>query len=268
MSSAEDVRIGVGCSVQDWVCIKSSGRQAVLRAHADGGIRKGQIKLGKILLAIEKQNQGHQDPTGQECKRLKRGRRRANDQEREVANSRRRLTVQQLFILFASERANWKRISAWLHDPRLGRRHRQSARKVLLAEQWSAELLRFREEFVELCSETEAELQDRMSLFRSVVCQTLQCPPDEARARQLWDVLDKEALTGRKVGGIAEVPIGPENIGARMLRAMGWKEGDGLGRDGHGITEPISSGSVKKNKRGLGWMSVCRSPCSKRTRPC
>ena len=36
------------------------------------------------------------------------------------------------------------------------------------------------------------------------------------------------------------MPIGPENIGRRMLEAMGWTEGAGLGPPGaQGRTEPI-----------------------------
>lgn len=33
--------------------------------------------------------------------------------------------------------------------------------------------------------------------------------------------------------------LGSDNIGSRMLQAMGWKEGSGLGRKKQGIVTPI-----------------------------
>ena len=34
-------------------------------------------------------------------------------------------------------------------------------------------------------------------------------------------------------------PISESNIGSKMLKAMGWKEGDSLGKRADGILEPI-----------------------------
>ena len=34
-------------------------------------------------------------------------------------------------------------------------------------------------------------------------------------------------------------PIDTENKGRQMLEKMGWKEGQGLGRDGGGLREPV-----------------------------
>jgi len=35
-------------------------------------------------------------------------------------------------------------------------------------------------------------------------------------------------------------PISTENVGRQMLEKMGWKEGEGLGREGVGRREPVS----------------------------
>lgn len=39
---------------------------------------------------------------------------------------------------------------------------------------------------------------------------------------------------------------------------IGWKEGEGLGRENQGIVEPISAGD-KMNKHGLGYEAVSTS---------
>ena len=51
------------------------------------------------------------------------------------------------------------------------------------------------------------------------------------------------------------VPIGKENIGARMLLAMGWVEGEGIGRHGReGRAEPVGVGMRPKvGKAGVGF---------------
>lgn len=33
--------------------------------------------------------------------------------------------------------------------------------------------------------------------------------------------------------------IGEDNVGSKMLKAMGWKKGEGLGKDGKGIVAPV-----------------------------
>jgi RNA-binding protein 5/10 len=45
----------------------------------------------------------------------------------------------------------------------------------------------------------------------------------------------------------SHVPISSDNVGAKILKAMGWQEGSGLGRDGSGITAPILA-----ERRALG----------------
>ncbi|XP_074576009.1 uncharacterized protein LOC141832403 [Curcuma longa] len=45
--------------------------------------------------------------------------------------------------------------------------------------------------------------------------------------------------------------IDSSNVGFKLLKKFGWKEGTGLGASEQGILEPISA-FVKKNKRGIG----------------
>ncbi|EYU30248.1 hypothetical protein MIMGU_mgv1a019067mg [Erythranthe guttata] len=49
----------------------------------------------------------------------------------------------------------------------------------------------------------------------------------------------------------ASIPIDSSNIGFRLLKKQGWKEGTGLGVSQQGRLEPIEA-FIKKNKRGLG----------------
>lgn len=43
-----------------------------------------------------------------------------------------------------------------------------------------------------------------------------------------------------------------ENLGYQMLQKLGWKEGEGLGSEGQGITEPVNKGQQSIEGRGLG----------------
>jgi pSer/pThr/pTyr-binding forkhead associated (FHA) protein len=49
--------------------------------------------------------------------------------------------------------------------------------------------------------------------------------------------------------------IGTENIGNRLLQKMGWKEGQGLGSTGSGITDPIQA-QFREGRAGLGSVQV------------
>ncbi|KAL7149672.1 hypothetical protein ABFS83_05G056200 [Erythranthe nasuta] len=53
------------------------------------------------------------------------------------------------------------------------------------------------------------------------------------------------------MGSSASIPIDSSNIGFRLLKKQGWKEGTGLGVSQQGRLEPIEA-FIKKNKRGLG----------------
>ena len=62
---------------------------------------------------------------------------------------------------------------------------------------------------------------------------------------------DKKSMeeTQREVG-LAE-KLGPSNKGFTMLKAMGYKEGKGLGKEGEGRREPVAI-SKRQGKAGLG----------------
>ena len=62
---------------------------------------------------------------------------------------------------------------------------------------------------------------------------------------------DKKSMeeTQREVG-LAE-KLGPSNKGFTMLKAMGYKEGEGLGKEGEGRREPVTI-SKRQGKAGLG----------------
>lgn len=48
--------------------------------------------------------------------------------------------------------------------------------------------------------------------------------------------------------------IGADNIGHKLLQKMGWKEGEGIGASGLGITTPVAAtaAGVKQDNLGLG----------------
>ncbi|KAJ2958010.1 hypothetical protein NQZ79_g6360 [Umbelopsis isabellina] len=46
-------------------------------------------------------------------------------------------------------------------------------------------------------------------------------------------------------------PMSESNVGARMLKSMGWKSGEGLGKEGTGIVAPVTAESYVKGA-GLG----------------
>ncbi|KAF7725814.1 hypothetical protein EC973_009237 [Apophysomyces ossiformis] len=57
----------------------------------------------------------------------------------------------------------------------------------------------------------------------------------------------------RHVEKVASVktPLADDNVGARMLKQMGWRRGEGLGKDGSGIVDPITAQQYAQGA-GLG----------------
>ncbi|XP_043936658.1 RNA-binding protein 10-like isoform X2 [Protopterus annectens] len=68
-------------------------------------------------------------------------------------------------------------------------------------------------------------------------------PPEPKKRKTLAATVDFEQPT--KDG------LGTDNLGSRMLQAMGWKAGSGLGRKQQGITSPIEA-SARAQGSGLG----------------
>ena len=146
----------------------------------------------------------------------------------------------------------------WLDRKPLSR-HRD--RKMLLRKYWMREYSHFcsvfqdqKELYTRPEPNTPAE-EEAILIFRSTVSTVLAAPPDKAAASALWRILSKKRLLGSRVGGIKEIPIGEDNIGHRMLVAMGWTEGHALGlAERKGIIEPIKASSAPARGGGVGFV--------------
>ena len=239
-----------------------------------------------VVAGVDKQPQEHM---------TKKRRRRANAKARRVANARGCLTQDQLFSLFASQQQNWQRIRAWL-DAKAGAR--DPGRKRRRRAGWRAEYGRFRQQFRDypvpqqhvaeggaagaLPADAQAsttppkgegqaqveEAQARtLAVFTSVVSMAMLGPPDANAAKALWRVLAAKNLAGAAVGPVAMVPLGEENVGMRMLQAMGWVQGTGLGAVGReGIVEPVAATPQRFQQCGLGFAGSRRSGRRKKPR--
>ena len=74
---------------------------------------------------------------------------------------------------------------------------------------------------------------------------------DRAAERRLAFAFDEDDMKKETVRE-ASTPIEPvDSVGARLLKKMGWREGQGLGRDGSGITEPLNLRTVEQIGAGL-----------------
>uniref|UniRef100_A0A8C0XHM1 RNA-binding protein 10 n=1 Tax=Castor canadensis TaxID=51338 RepID=A0A8C0XHM1_CASCN len=82
-----------------------------------------------------------------------------------------------------------------------------------------------------------------------------------AERREKYGIPEPPEPKRRKYGGISTATVdfeqptrdglGSDNIGSRMLQAMGWKEGSGLGRKKQGIVTPIEA-QTRVRGSGLG----------------
>lgn len=82
-----------------------------------------------------------------------------------------------------------------------------------------------------------------------------------AERREKYGIPEPPEPKRRKYGGISSASVdfeqptrdglGSDNIGSRMLQAMGWKEGSGLGRKKQGIVTPIEA-QTRVRGSGLG----------------
>ena len=259
-----------GVTDPKWLAIKSAGRQRVRRAFAAGGKRKAAIQFKRLMVISSRSTASAARPAAPGEGNPKKRRRRANARLRKHANSRGKLTDGQLFSLYASEQKHWSRMRSWLDRKPLSR-HRD--RKILLRKYWSTEYDRFcavfqsqEELYIRPKHNTPAE-DKAILLFRNTVSTVLAAPPNEAAASSLWRILAKKRMLGLRVGGIKEVPIGKDNIGHRMLMAMGWSEGEALGLvERKGITEPIKASSMAARRSGLGFAHDIKTGTKNRNR--
>lgn len=73
--------------------------------------------------------------------------------------------------------------------------------------------------------------------------------PKAISRRDRFEIRDN-AMHGQQVGS-SSTPISSDNVGHRMLAAMGWKEGSSIGNTEDGIKEPVKV-FMRANRRGLG----------------
>ena len=62
--------------------------------------------------------------------------------------------------------------------------------------------------------------------------------------------------------------IGEDNIGHRMLRGMGWREGEGLGASAKGMAAPLAAGAAKAAQDKIGLGAAVRSVSRAKTSSC
>ena len=152
----------------------------------------------------------------------------------------------------------------------LGERAAQRS-KARRQAKWGDEYRLFRVQFSDHLPSSggEADGPTAPPVFIASVTQALLRPPDERVAGGLWAVLEREHFAGTRVGTIAAVPLGADNVGRRMLLAMGWRVGTGLGASADGIVEPVpeqGSLATPRHHRGLGFCAAGKRKRESRAR--
>lgn len=73
-----------------------------------------------------------------------------------------------------------------------------------------------------------------------------------SQKRSIHEISEENYIDEKKslIAGLNN-PISKESFGMRMLEKMGFKQGEGLGKDGNGIKEPVQI-KMKSNKQGIG----------------
>ena len=97
-----------------------------------------------------------------------------------------------MYLLHASDRTVWHRITAWLSSINT----RRPDRKEALRRGWEEEIAAFRASFRNSNSNPTAgeESLEDYGLFVGVASSALLRPPDEEAGRRLWSILDSKVL--------------------------------------------------------------------------
>ncbi|CAO3577170.1 unnamed protein product [Absidia cylindrospora] len=81
---------------------------------------------------------------------------------------------------------------------------------------------------------------ERRQAYNQPECPDLELPynkrPPLARPSQ-----ETKAKKSFESGAALTKPVADDNVGARMLQQMGWKRGQGLGKEGSGIVDPVTA---------------------------
>ena len=62
---------------------------------------------------------------------------------------------------------------------------------------------------------------------------------DRSKIRRKKEGIDTSHIEAGPSAASAQRAINETNLGFKLLKSMGWKEGTGLGKDGTGIKEPV-----------------------------
>lgn len=108
------------------------------------------------------------------------------------------------------------------------------------------------DEYIKAELHTEGEIsadtgyRDRAAERREVFGLT-----EEEVKKQIYS--EEKAKSGREGDRGSITPREPDySVGAKLLAKMGWQEGEGLGRGGAGVTEPIKAVTLEQSRAGIG----------------